>query len=358
RIAAARDPQRLPRLIVQQTRRVFQAEGAALVVGNRTSARVGRLPVGLSTLDGRHDLSDLLGPRKWTAGDRSEHWIGAPVRQPDAIGVLAVWRPGERFDEFEQTLFEQHAARVGIELYDAEVSAREHEVAVGLQQSLLPRRLPSAPHVTFAARYFPARAELGVGGDWYDAIELNGDEVAFSVGDVMGHGVGAAALMGQLRIAVRAYAAAGRSPASVLAGVDRLLQSWEEDCLVTVAYAVLGEDGSLRVANAGHPPPLIIGPDGSAEFGPPALSVPLGVDDAAEHHDRVMQLVPGSTVLLYTDGLVELPDVPVDRRLARLQAAAGPGDLSPDERCDRVLAAMVGDAHRDDVSLLAARWLP
>jgi serine phosphatase RsbU (regulator of sigma subunit) len=345
-------------LIVQQTRRVFQADGAALIVGDRTVARVGRLPVGVTPLDGQRDLSGLLGPRSWTGGPRTEHWIGASFRQPDGNGILAVWRPGEPFDEFEQTLFEQHAARIAVEFHNTVVAARAHEVAVGLQQTLLPRHLPSAPHVEFAARYYPARVELGVGGDWYDAIELDDGEFAFSVGDVMGHGVGAAALMGQLRIAIRAYAATGRRPASVLSGVDRLLQSWEDDCLATVAYAVLGADGSLRVANAGHPPPIIIAPDGRAELVPVALSVPLGVDEFAHHRDHVLQLAPGSTVLLYTDGLVELPDVPVDRRLARLQAAAGPADLSPDERCDRVLAAMVGDAHRDDVCLLAARWLP
>jgi anti-sigma regulatory factor (Ser/Thr protein kinase) len=183
--------------------------------------------------------------------------------------------------------------------------------------------------------------------------------VALVVGDVAGHGLRAAASMGQLRNAFRAYGMVEASPAEVVARINRLVMSGVEQVMATVLYLVLDrETGEVAFSAAGHPPPLVIAPDG-ARFLEGGRSVPIGAADPAVFREETAVLAPGSTLLLYTDGLVERRDVALDDRLDQLASvAAGVGDDLA-ELCDRVIGAVLGeDEPGDDVAILAVRPLP
>ncbi len=235
---------------------------------------------------------------------------------------------------------------------------REHDIAATLQRSLLPQRLPHIEGLELAARYLPAGRGASVGGDWYDALERPDGRVALVVGDVVGHGLRAAATMGQLRNAFRAYGLVEASPAEVVARLNRLVTSGVEEAMATVLYLVLDrETGEVAYACAGHPPPLVLAP-GGPRFLEGGRSVPVGAADPVVFRESRAQLEPGSTLLLYTDGLVERRDVPLGERLDELAEAARPADDDLEALCDRVLAAVLGGGKpSDDVALLAVRLL-
>jgi anti-sigma regulatory factor (Ser/Thr protein kinase) len=228
-----------------------------------------------------------------------------------------------------------------------------------LQRSLLPDRLPILPGVKIAARYLPGGAGVDVGGDWYDAILLEDGRVGLAMGDVVGHGLGAASLMGQLRHAARAYALEGHSPPAVLDRLDRLVRSLPGAQMATLLYAVVDSDlRTLRFASAGHVPPLVVGPDASPRFLAGAPNPPLGVFESSGHEEISVELEPGSTIVLYTDGLVEERGVSIDAGLDALRrAAAHPGD--PEELCDHLVDSMLAiHAAHDDIAVLALQALP
>jgi serine phosphatase RsbU (regulator of sigma subunit) len=218
-----------------------------------------------------------------------------------------------------------------------------------------------------AARYLPGSAGQQVGGDWYDVFELDADHIGVAVGDVLGHDIEAAALMSRVQTALRAYAFVGEQPGAVLDRLDRLMASLQTDRLVTVFYGVLGpatEDGSrqLLFANAGHPPPLLVEADGTARELDDASSLLLGVSSTdygvRPQHDTA--LMADSTLLLYTDGLVEVPGKSLTDRvetLLRVVAAEAPR-RSPAELCDWLLEALLRGKRRDDVAILVARLVP
>jgi integral membrane sensor domain MASE1/anti-sigma regulatory factor (Ser/Thr protein kinase) len=236
----------------------------------------------------------------------------------------------------------------------------EHRIAETLQRSLLPDRLPDIPGVVLAARYAPASAEMEIGGDWYDVVQLPNGSVGLAIGDVAGHGLRAASIMGQLRMALRAYAMEEESPAAVVARVDRLVHRLALTEMATLAYLVFDPDsGAVRFANAGHPPPLVIGNGtGDAAYLEDALAPPLGTDLPGRFPEGKFQLAPGSTVLLFTDGLVEKRGGSIIEGLARLkEEAAGAGE-DLDALCDHLLGAMVGGHVEDDVALVAMRAGP
>ena len=239
------------------------------------------------------------------------------------------------------------------------VYEREHRVAETLQRSLLPERLPEIEGVELAARYLPAGKGAAVGGDWYDALELKDGRVAVVVGDVVGHGLRAAAAMGQLRNACRAYALVESSPAEVVARLNRLVATGGEEAMATVFYLTLDrETGDVVFASAGHPPALVLAPSGPV-FLDGGRSVPIGASESAVFREETARLPQGSTLLLYTDGLVERRDVALEDRLAQLRAAGGAagGDLA--DVCDQVLQGVLGPAEPvDDVALLAVRPIP
>jgi PAS domain S-box-containing protein len=236
--------------------------------------------------------------------------------------------------------------------------ARDHEVAVTLQRSLLPERLPSIVGLALEARYLPATTETGIGGDWYDAIELDERRVAVLVGDVVGHGPRAAAVMGQLRNACRAYALLGHSPAETFVHLNRLLAVEGRDVMATAFYAVVDRDsGRIQYASAGHLPALVVEEQG-ARFLEGGRSVPLGTTDPIVYQDAEDSMGPSSTLLLYTDGLVERRNVPLDNSLRRLAERVGSarGDLG--DLCDAVVGDTQSDGGTDDVALLAIRLQP
>ena len=237
---------------------------------------------------------------------------------------------------------------------------REHEIAGVLQRSMLPGRLPELPGLEVAARYVPATTDVQVGGDWYDVIPLRHGQVGLVIGDVAGHGVRAAATMGQVRMAVRAYAVQDPSPVRVLRRVHRLLSRLATDEMVTLVYLLTDpEGGTVRLSSAGHPPPLLVHA-GAVRQLDGALSPPLGVTLDRSYTEVVHALPPGATLLLYTDGLVERRGVAITEGLERLAAGAvrlvGEGDGDLGVLCDDLLADLLGDGDRsDDVALVAVR---
>ena len=265
---------------------------------------------------------------------------------------------GDRFQGYVGTAIEIHQRKL-MEERLLEVYEREHKIAETLQRSLLPERLPSIEGLELSARYLPGARGAAIGGDWYDVLERPDGRVALVVGDVVGHGLRAAASMGQLRNAFRAYGMVEASPAEVVARINRLVMSGVEQVMATVLYLVLDrETGEVAFSAAGHPPPLVIAPDGT-RFLDGGRSVPIGAADPAVFREATAVLPPGSTLLLYTDGLVERRDTPLRDRLDELAGAAGGPDEDLAELCDRVLSTLLGRGEPgDDVALLAVRPLP
>jgi integral membrane sensor domain MASE1/anti-sigma regulatory factor (Ser/Thr protein kinase) len=236
---------------------------------------------------------------------------------------------------------------------------REHRIAETLQRSLLPDRLPELPGMALAARYVPAGADMEVGGDWYDVVELPSGHVGLAIGDVAGHGLRAASTMGQLRMALRAYALEEPSPAKVVRRLDRLVSRLLVSEIVTLVYLVLDLDsGIIQFANAGHPPPLLVGSGGQTSFLEDGLGSPLGCDDPGLPVEASFRLVPDSTLLLFTDGLVEKRGVSIHEGLERLATLAADCGQDIEALCERLLCSMVQDDTADDVALLAIRPVP
>jgi PAS domain S-box-containing protein len=265
---------------------------------------------------------------------------------------------GGRFSGYVGTAIDIHERKT-MEARLLEVYQREHKIAETLQRSLLPERLPQIDGVELAARYLPGARGAAIGGDWYDVLERPDGRVALVVGDVVGHGLRAAATMGQLRNAFRAYGLVESSPSEVVARINRLVMSGVEDVMATVLYLVLDrETGELAFSAAGHPPPLVLAPDGP-HFLEGGRSVPIGASDPAVFREASAVLAPGSSLLLYTDGLVERRDEPLDKRLDKLAAVAGGAGEGLDVLCERVIESVLGEGEPgDDVALLAVRPLP
>jgi PAS domain S-box-containing protein len=274
-------------------------------------------------------------------------------------GVVEVGSTGaRRFTLEDESLLMLMADRAGLAIEHARAYERELSNVEMLQRSLLPERLPELKGIQVAAIYMPGGAD--VGGDWYDAIPLDGGRVGVAMGDVVGHGIGAASLMGQLRHAMRAYAIEGHSPGGVLDRLARLVRGLDGGQMATLLYLVMEPDhGTLRFANAGHVPPLMIGPEGDAHYLESAHNPPLGVFESPEHIETTMELTPGSTIVLYTDGLVEERGVSIDQGLEALRLAASQDACHPDELCERLVEAMLAiHPANDDIAVLAVRALP
>jgi len=285
--------------------------------------------------------------------------MAAPLSANGRVtGVVEVGsRSARRFDAGEEGLLLMMADRAGLAVEHARAYERELSNVELLQRSLLPARLPYVEGMQIAARYRPGGAE--VGGDWYDAIPLSGGRLGMAMGDVVGHGIGAASLMGQLRHATRAYAIEGHSPGVVLDRLDLLVRNLDGGQMATLVYLVV-EPGveSITLASAGHVPPLVVGPDGTASYLDGAPNPPLGVFASEEHVEVSIALEPRASLVLYTDGLVEERGSSIDSGLEALrQAASQAGD--PDELCDRLVASKLdANAAADDIAVLALRALP
>jgi anti-sigma regulatory factor (Ser/Thr protein kinase)/putative methionine-R-sulfoxide reductase with GAF domain len=332
--------------------------GVRIPVGAGFAGRIaaGRRPIYIADVD----HADILNPILRMKGVRS--LLGVPLLvEGAALGVLHVGTVTPReFTNADAALLQLVAAQAApaidrARLFDA--LDREHRNAVALQRSLLPDRLPNLVGIDSATRYLPARDE--VGGDWYDVIELPGGHVGLAIGDVAGHGLRAAALMGQLRAALRAYALDGNAPADTLKRLDRMLQTISGRGMATAGYAVVDPaSGTLRYASAGHPPPIVVRAGRDAHLLEVKAAPPLGSLPFASFHETQERLAPGDTILLYTDGLIERRREPLTAGLERLRALAAT-PATAEQLCQRVVEQLLppggGD---DDIAVVALRVVP
>jgi anti-sigma regulatory factor (Ser/Thr protein kinase)/putative methionine-R-sulfoxide reductase with GAF domain len=301
------------------------------------------------------DHSNVLNPILREKGIRS--LLGVPlITQGRLIGVLHVGTLTPRlFGDEDVDLLRLVADRVALAIHVG-LYERERLVTRTLQRTFLPESFPEVRGVQFSASYIPAPGS-GVGGDWYDVFVLPDGMVALVVGDVVGKGLHAASVMGRLRNTVRAYAVAGFPPAEVVDSLQTSMEVLEPKEMATLLYAVLNPDsGELTIVNAGHPPPLLTSPSSEPTFLETQKRPPLGARVAGSASAQSVFLEPGATVLLYTDGLVELRTVPLEDRLELLRAtAATVTDFS--ELTATLLAELVDDS-LDDIALLAIHLPP
>ncbi|MER5378518.1 SpoIIE family protein phosphatase [Streptomyces sp. NPDC002553] len=266
--------------------------------------------------------------------------------------VLAYDRP-RPFAPEERAALSSTAGLIAQALDRARLYDTKHRLAHDLQAGLLPHTLPRVRGLEVAARYLPATRGMDVGGDFYDLIPLGDATAAAAIGDVQGHNVSAAALMGQVRTAV--HATAGAPPDEVLARTNRLLTDLDPGLFTSCLYVHLDlAEHRARLAAAGHPPPLLRRPDGSAEVLRPPPGLLLGIDPDAGYTSTEVRLPPGSVLVLYTDGLVEAPGIDLDdavEDLTRELARARPGAM--DALADRIVHHARRSAPRsDDIALL------
>jgi PAS domain S-box-containing protein len=257
----------------------------------------------------------------------------------------------------------QVAAEAGRAVARVHRQSQQAQLAEALQRSLLTDP-PAMEDVQIVVRYVPAAEAARVGGDWFDAFPQRDGTPVLVIGDVVGHDTAAAAAMGQLRALLRGIAHfSGAGPAEVLRGLDEAIADMHTDTLATAAIARIEDTAApggtrrLRWANAGHPPPILLGPEGATTvLGRPVGDLMLGVDCRAARSESVRELAPGSTVLLYTDGLVERHgstlDVGTDRLCGLLREF---GDSPLGELCDALLDGMLQGSRQDDVAIVAVR---
>jgi anti-sigma regulatory factor (Ser/Thr protein kinase) len=258
-------------------------------------------------------------------------------------------------------LAEELARRAGVAVEHARLYASQRNVAETLQHSLLPESLPVVPGVEAAARYSPGGPGVEVGGDWYDVLSFNDGTLGIVMGDVVGRGVPAASLMGQIRNALRAYALEDRDPAQVLRRLNRIVVDLgPPNSMATLIYGTFDLDScTLTVANAGHPPPLITGGGTPSRFLEGGLGPPLGAVPEAYYSTVSTALTPGSTLVMYTDGLVEDRLTPLDVGFATMRRVVDGGPAGLEALCDHIMTeALAGRPGGDDSALLALRVAP
>jgi sigma-B regulation protein RsbU (phosphoserine phosphatase) len=324
-------------------------QGVRLPVGGGFAGKVAatRAPVQLAQVD----RSSVLNPLLIEHGIQSI--LGVPmIAAGELVGVLHVGSLTPRFfTETEINLLQVAAERMALAT-QSRLVALDRAATVALQRSLLPAPHISVDGLRVAARYVPGTRE-GVGGDWYDVFALPDGRVGVVIGDVVGHGLRAAVVMGRIRSALRAYALDWADPAEVLTRLDRKITIFEPGAMATALYAVV-EPGrtTMKLSTAGHPAPVFAPADGPPRILDVRSDLPLGVDYHAARHTVEVPLPVGALLLCYTDGLVERRDEPISDGLERLrlQVKAGPAE----EACARVMSAMIGTEQvSDDVAVLA-----
>ncbi len=284
--------------------------------------------------------------------------LGVPVTSRDELlGVLHVGTlTPRRFVADDIRLLELVADRIRLAL-PARASSLEQTAALALQRSLIPTELPKVPGLELAGRYVPGHAS-GVGGDWYDVFTLPTGWLGMVVGDVSGHGLQSAVVMGRVRSALRAYALVCDDPAEALTLLDRKVVHFEAGNLTTALYAMISPDGAtLHVSLAGHPRPVLAVPDQPNAVLPVHIDPPLGIGHPRpRRHTTTLDFAPGAVLVSYTDGLVERRGELYDDGVARLMAAV---PLAPVETvCATVMATLDAEHPADDIALLAVRRLP
>ncbi|MFJ3974037.1 SpoIIE family protein phosphatase [Streptomyces sp. NPDC090021] len=284
----------------------------------------------------------------------------AQARPIGAIGLL--YQDKDGFTQEERNLLVALGSSIAQSLQRAMLLEQEHDLAEGLQQAMLPRRIPAVPGGEIAVRYRSARMGQDIGGDWYDVIPLPGGRVGAVIGDVQGHDTHAAAVMGQLRIVLRAYAAEGHSPGTVMARASVFLHELDTERFATCTYVEADlSTGVLQVVRAGHIDPLLRTRDGDCHRLPVGGGMPLGLSaefGRLEYPVTTVELDPGETLLLCTDGLVEHPGADLDDGVHLLTShiRSGPADLQL--LADRLCEIATERGGNDDMALLLLRRRP
>ena len=347
---------------------------------------VGRLTSGVIVKCG--DLQRAMNRWSEHDQDRAAHTAGygfhslmmVPLRARGATLGIAVFvrhRRPEPFAADDLVLAEEIVARAAVCIDNARRYTRERATALTLQRSLLPRSLPRQAAVQVASRYLPAGTGVAVGGDWFDVIRLSGSRVGLVVGDVTGHGIRAAATMGQLRTAVRTLADIDLEPGELLTRLDDVVARLADeeglppggegitDLSATCLYAVYDPVARrCSMARAGHPPPAVVTPDGTAEFLDLPANPPLGLG-GLPFEEAETELPEGSLLVLYTDGLIESRQRDIDTGLTAMRKvlrdvrvrAGGPPHPAPalESICDSLVDALLPERAEDDAALLVAR---
>ncbi|MEU2912605.1 PP2C family protein-serine/threonine phosphatase [Streptomyces massasporeus] len=278
--------------------------------------------------------------------------VPLPTRRAP-LGVLTLSPPGARWDPDDAVMLIELTRRASIAIDNARRFEHNRDIAETLQRALL-TDLPTTPGLSLAARYLPATHGLNIGGDWYDAFPQRDGGLITVIGDVTGHGLHAAVMMSQLRTALRAYAVDGDSPGRLLTRLHRFLHHLQPDLYATAVIARFHPDEpTLTWAAAGHPPPVLRLPDGTVRTLDAKPGAMLGIPLTQEIADHTEQLEPGSTLALYTDGLVERRAQGIDPGIERLATALGgfrSAELDADLEgsADRLLHPLLSDSERDD----------
>jgi serine phosphatase RsbU (regulator of sigma subunit) len=297
------------------------------------------------------------GTRRWLLAVRATQPLVGSVAADAPWVVLAAGLVGSLLAAAVVEA-EARRRRVTLALFDG-----EHQLAEKLQRSLLPE-LPELPGIELAARYVAGVAGQQVGGDWFDVFRVGDDSTGVVIGDVIGHDVAAAAAMSQVRAMLRAYASEGADPAVVLDRLDRLVRDFDVADLVTVFYGVLGPPGAdgarlFRYANAGHPPPLLWTAAGGVVSLLSETSMILGVSELGTRSDHDVLVHPSAILLLYTDGLIEVPGTSLDGAIEQLSSQLGASAAGDplDSLCRGLVDTSKKEPAHDDVAVLAVRIL-
>jgi hypothetical protein len=320
-------------------------------LGTMTEEQIGEVASGTA-------LDRVITARR--AGAHSQMIV--PLMARGAImGHVILYRLSDSkpFTAADLSLVRDFVARAAVSIDNARLYTRERATALGLQRGLLPRHIPQVPGLQLAYRYVPAQTTSEIGGDWFDVIPLPAGRCALTVGDVTGHDISAASRMGQLRTATRTLAGLGLTPAQLLTRLDLIAADLTDaETSATCLYAACDPaTGTWDIASAGHPPPALVRPGLHAAFPdlPPGLPLGTGLADSGSYQAVRLHLPPGSTLVLYTDGLIEEPGADISTGMARLATTLA--TLTPlplTQACDTLLATLVSRP-ADDVAILMAR---
>ena len=327
-------------------------QNVRIPLGGGFAGRVaaGKRPVILDRVDSTNVLNPILTQK----GIHS--LIGVPLlASGNVIGVLHVGSLTPRKFTAEDAELLQVAADRAAAAVQSLTGRADRAAAAALQRSLVPPTPPSVPGIDLACRYVPG--EGNVGGDWYDVFTLPSGQLCAVIGDVAGAGLPAAVIMGRMRSTLHAYAMETADPAEILARLDAKIRHFEPGAMATVLIAVFDPDlDRVVISTAGHLPPVIVRPGQQATVADVPADLMIGVTDAGIRRATTLAMPPGTTLCLYTDGLVERRDRPLDDGLAMLCSAmtAGPADAA----CTAAMAAMISGAPSDDTALLVLRRQP
>jgi serine phosphatase RsbU (regulator of sigma subunit) len=326
-------------------------EGFRVSVGRGFAGRIAAQKRAVALTDFK--MGEVVNPVLLEAGLRS--LLGVPMfAAGEVIGVLHVGcREPRQFTTDDVRLLQLAADRASAAA-QVRASTIDRTAALALQRSLLPTRPVDAPGVETAARYVPGH-DAGVGGDWYDVFNLPNGWLGVVIGDVSGHGLASAVVMGRLRSALRAYSLICDDPAEALSLLDRKVHHFEAGSLATVLYAMISPDHeTIRLSLAGHLRPILATPGEPVVFAEAPVDLPLGLGGRRpERRYTELAFPPGSVLVCYTDGLVERRGEVIDEGFERLRAAVTPGPA--EQVCATVMVTLAEERPGDDIALLAIR---